>query len=168
MSKLDDAIQIKTEGMYEQKLSDPCFNSDLEMKEIQYDPAGMPNSQRAYTQAALEGLEVVLPAENELQIDIDNEHSYMLFCNQLLIVRKFIGVIDTVETKSKSGKSFKMHITVILENPVSMIERLALQAMLGSDRVRELLGYVQYKNDDPHPVLFLEKKASLALPRGYR
>jgi len=30
---------------------------------------------------------------------------------------------------------------------------------LGSDRVREVLGFVQIQNGDPHPTLFLEAKA---------
>lgn len=166
MSKLDDAIEIKTLGMYDRHLSDPCFNSDLEAKTIEYDPKGMPNSQRAYNQAAIEGLDVVLPKDNELFIDIDNEHSYMLYNNLMQIIQKFIGVVDVVEEKSKSGKPYKLHITVLLDQDVTPIERLALQAMLGSDRVRELLGYIQLKNGDPAPTLFLEKKAPTQLTEG--
>lgn len=157
MSKLDDSIS----ELVGKALTDPETNSDLELKVINYDPTGQPNSQRAVEQALREGLDVVYPADNELLIDIDNEHSYLLFKQQIMIVQKFIGVVDVREAPSKSGKPFKMHITVELDPNVSMIERLALQAMLGSDRVRELLGYVQYKNEDQHPVLFLEKKEEL-------
>ena len=81
MSKLESDI-----------LSNAAYNSDLAMKQIDYDPKGNPNSQRAINQATMEGLEVVYPAPNELQIDIDNEHSYMLMKNQLLIVNKFVGI----------------------------------------------------------------------------
>lgn len=161
MSKLEDMILAE---IGEKALTDPNLNSDLEHKEIFYDPKGMPNSQRAYNQAAMENLEVVLPADNELQIDIDNEHSYLLFQKQLQILQVYVGVVDVRESSSKSGKDWKLHITVELDPDVTMIERLALQAMMGSDRVRELLGYVQYKNNDPHPVLFLEKKEVPALP----
>jgi len=157
MSKLDEAI-AEAIG---QALTDPKTNSDLENKEIHYDPKGAPNSQRAYTEAAAKGLEVVLPASNELQIDIDNEHSYLLFQKQIQIVQAFIGVVDIREAPSKSGQKWKMHITVELDVDVTTLERLALQAMLGSDRVRELLGYVQFKNDDPYPTLFIEKPTLL-------
>lgn len=159
MSKVDEAIAAAVGAA----LVDPTKNSDLELKTIQYDPTGYPNSKRAYGQAAMEGLDVVLPENNQLQIDIDNEHSYMLFQKQMQIVHTYIPVVDIKETESKSGKPWKLHITVTLEDDVTTIERLALQAMLGSDRVRELLGYIQYKNNDPNPVLFLEKKQTKTL-----
>lgn len=161
MSQFEEAL-LKTEGMSDERLSDPCYNSDLEMKTIEYDPEGMPNSQRALDQAAREGLSVVYPEDNQLQIDLDNEHSYRLFQNQLCIVEKFIGISNCDEKPSKSGKPGKRHITLTFYGVTfTMLERLALQAMLGSDRIRELLGYVQLKNEDPHPVLFLEKKQNL-------
>ena len=140
-------------------LSSYTYNSDLEIKNIEYDPHGKPNSQKARDQAEREGLDVVYPKNNEVMIDIDNAHSLQLFQKQMDIVKKHIGVIGVEEHLSKSGEG-KRHITVTLNDPITPIERLALQAMLGSDRVRELLGYVEYKNGDPTPTLFLERKQS--------
>lgn len=158
MSQFEEAL-LKTEGMSDAKLCDPCYNSDLEMKTIEYDPEGMPNSQRAVDQARRENLDVIYPEDNQLQIDLDNEHSLRLLQNQLAIVGKFIGSYQYEERLSKSGKPEKKHVTLTFYDVTfTTLERLALQAMLGSDRIRELLGYVQYKNEDPHPVLFLEKK----------
>lgn len=154
MSQLEDKI---TALVGEKALCDPAINSDLALKIIEYDPKGAPNSQRALNQATMEGLDVVFPADNELFVDIDNAHSYMLFCKQFDIVNKHIGVEGWQENISKSGNPDKKHITIQLSVDVTPMERLALQAMLGSDRVRELLGYVQEKNGDPYPVLFLEK-----------
>ena len=166
MSKFEEEL-LKSEGMSDPILSDPCFNSDLAMKTIEYDPDGNPNSQRAINQATIEGLEVVYPEDNQLQIDIDNHHSYMLLYNQLSIVQKFIGEYEYKETPSKSGEPHKFHITLTFtEHTFTPLERVGLQAMLGSDRVRELLSYVQLKNDDPHPTLFLEKKAQPMLTEG--
>lgn len=155
MSKTDDLI-IKHKG--ENFLNNSQFNSDLEIKDIEYDPTNKPNSLRAIEEAERSGLDVVYPKPNELQIDIDNEHSLLLFGKQLDIVKKFIGYVSHTDNPSRSG-GVKRHITVVLSHEVSTIERLALQAMLGSDRVRELLGYVQYQENDPNPVLFLEKRA---------
>jgi hypothetical protein len=160
MSKFEDDL-LKTEGMSDARLSDPCFNSDLQMKTIEYDPYGMPNSDRARERAVVEGLDVVYPEPNQLFIDIDNEHSYRLFENQLAIVNKFIGYAERKETPSKNNtpeQPFKLHITLTFDDvEFTALERLALQAMLGSDRVRELLGYIEMKNDDSTPTLFLEK-----------
>jgi hypothetical protein len=144
------------------RMTDPEFNSDLTMKTIEYDPhTGIPNSQRAINQAQIEGLEVVYPKGNELQIDIDNEHSYKLLQNQLLIVNKFVGSYFYKETPSKSGDPDKKHITLAFDDRgFSDLERIGLQAMLGSDRVRELLSLVQAESGDPHPTLFLEKSSA--------
>jgi hypothetical protein len=142
------------------ELTSSAVNQDLEIRDIQYDPTGKPNSQRAINEAKEKGLLVVFPAENELQIDIDNEHSYQMYVKQMDIVTKYVGVESFIEHPSKSGLP-KRHITVRLKSPVTMIERIALQACLGSDRVREVLGYVQYKNGDPNPVLFLEKPVEI-------
>lgn len=159
-------MEIKTEGMTDPRVSDPCYNSDLAMKAIEYDPKGHPNSQRAINQAMLEGLEVIYPAADELQIDIDNEHSYRLYLNQKCILNKFVGIAGTRETYSKSGNPWKLHITIKVNHNLTTLERIGLQAMMGSDRVRELLSYVQYREGDEHPTLFLEKTAPKQLTGG--
>ena len=137
-------------------------NTDLEIKEIEYDP-GMLNSQRAINVALSEGLTVRLPEANELLIDIDNEHSFMLYQKQIDIVDKYIGLGAPWQcTPSRHGLPGR-HIVVTLDHDITETERLLLQACLGSDRVRELLGYVQMKNGDAHPSLFLESKANTKL-----
>ena len=150
------------------EMTDPRYNSDLAPKTIEYDPlTGIPNSQRAINQAVREGLEVVYPAANELQIDIDNEHSYRLLYNQLRSVNKLVGIYNYTEKPSKSGEPWKMHSTLVFQDRTfTTLERIGLQAMLGSDRVRELLSYVQYLNGDAHPTLFLEKTTPKQLTEG--
>jgi len=132
-------------------------NTDLQIKTIEYDPNGNPNSRVAEERAEREDLSVVYPKPNELFVDIDNEHSYQLFIKQMDIMRKYVGATAMSVSPSKSGLP-KRHIIVTLTKNVTEIERVALQAMIGSDRVRELLGYIQAKNNDPHPTLFLEKR----------
>ena len=75
-------------------------------------------------------------------------------------MNKFVGIYNYTEKPSKSGEPGKMHITLVFQDRTfTTLERIGLQAMLGSDRVRELLSYVQYLNGDAHPTLFLEKTA---------
>jgi hypothetical protein len=147
------------EKLYSQALCNAVYNSDLQLKTIEYDPHDNPNSQRAIDQALVEGLEVVFPEPNQLQIDIDNEHSHLLLQNQLLIVEKFVGHSNCEAKPSKSGNPHKWHVTLTFDRTFTPLERIGLQAMLGSDRVRELLSFVQMENEDPHPTLFLEKTA---------
>jgi hypothetical protein len=138
-------------------LTNSSFNGDLRIVEIGYDPNGNPNSQRAVDLAAREGLDVKYPAANELFIDIDNEHSYMMYQKQMDIMRKYVGASSDLVTPSRHGLPGR-HIVVTLQRDITEVERIALQACLGSDRVRELLGFIQNHNNDPHPTLFLEAK----------
>lgn len=116
-----------------------------------------PTSQRAITQAQKEGLRVVFPAANELQLDIDDEAAYQVFEKNIEIIDGQYGPSTHVAKPSRSGKRGKYHITVTLPVPVtSNHERIALQAFLGSDRTREALSWLQAENRDEHPTLFLE------------
>ena len=57
-----------------------------------------------------------------------------------------------------------------LTEPVSNEKRILLQALLGSDPVREMLSLIRVLNDDEHPTLFMEKPAQKLLsaaPEGY-
>jgi len=65
-------------------------------------------------------------------------------------------VLDVVIGYSRSGAP-KRHVTVTLDQPIDNYQRVALQAIMGSDRVREFLSYVQHRNGDQHPILFIEK-----------
>jgi hypothetical protein len=136
------------------------LNTDLAIKDIEYDPKGQPNSKNAEDRAVSEGLDIRFPADNELFIDIDNEHSYLMFQKQIDIVDKHVGLkCTTVTTPSMHGLPGR-HIVVTLSRNVTELERICLQACMGSDRVRELLGFIQNVNKDPHPTLFLEAKTA--------
>jgi hypothetical protein len=131
--------------------------SDLEIVEIGYDPANKPNSKRAEDLAAKENLAVVYPGEDEVLIDIDNEHSFQVYLKHKYVIAKHLGVLSENVQPSRNKKEGR-HVTLKMKSPVTELERIAIQACLGSDRMRETLGFIQYKNGDPHPTLFLEKK----------
>jgi hypothetical protein len=116
-----------------------------------------PTSARAEIEAKELGLDVVYPAPNQLQIDIDSEADYETFIEVNYVLKNFIGVTHYEEKPSRSGWP-KKHITLTLDRDVTNLERILLQACLGSDGTREFLSYVQEINKDPHPTLFLEKK----------
>jgi len=117
-----------------------------------------PNSRRAIDIAKTQGLDVVLPEANQLQIDIDDEAALKVYEAHYDIVDSYWGIEHTKVTPSKSGLPGKSHITVTLSQKISNKDRIALQTFLGSDRKREILSYIQEENGDAHPTLFLEKK----------
>jgi hypothetical protein len=117
---------------------------------------GEPNSARAVRGAQDNGLVVVYPASNQLQIDIDSDRAFNIFLEMQHLLEKYFEVGKVKITASRSGLP-KRHITVTLDQPITNYQRLALQVMMGSDRVREFLGYIQEKQGDPTPILFIEK-----------
>lgn len=124
--------------------------------EHDYDIAS-PNSARAIKEAAETNLDIVFPQDEQLQIDIDSDHAFEIYLLMRQLIDKYYGVAAEVIKPSRSGLP-KRHITLTLYRKVSPYQRIALQACLGSDRVREFLGIVQQDQGDPHPILFLEKK----------
>ena len=133
--------------------------TDLGIPDEQYEDFDFDalKNNKADEKAKTLGLSVVYPAEDELQIDIDNDQSYLFFRKYRGMVNRLVGIASVAVKPSKGGLP-KRHITVKLKKPVTVLERICLQACLGSDRVREVLGYVRYKNNDPSPTLFFEKK----------
>jgi hypothetical protein len=129
--------------------------TDLEPKE--YAKIGIRDNKAALELAAKEGLSVVYPKSNELQVDVDNDQSYLFFIKQRDTLGWMLGIESITENPSKSGLP-RRHITVRLKKSVTALERLCLQACLGSDRVRETLGYARHKNGESNPTLFFEKR----------
>jgi len=117
-----------------------------------------PNSTRALLEAQDKGLAVVYPEDNQLQIDIDSNRAFSIFFEMKSLLEKYFTVIDVKILPSRSGLP-KRHVTVTLDQPINDYQRIALQTMMGSDRVREFLSYIQARNCDPNPILFLEKKS---------
>lgn len=106
-----------------------------------------------------EGFRVVLPADNELQIDIDNGLHYATFLRNLESLARNMEDADEwlIEMHpSKSGPP-RRHITIQLPGTVTPWQRIALQAALGSDPMRELLSSIRLMRGDVHPTLFVEK-----------
>lgn len=134
-------------------MCEECFDGLFKDAEYEY----APNSQRAIDEAALLGMDVVFPAANQLQIDIDSDEAYERYLRVHPLLYQHLGVVDGEEHPSKSGGE-KRHITLTLKKDITDTERILLQACLGSDPVREFLGYIQVLTGDPHPVLFLEKR----------
>jgi hypothetical protein len=100
-----------------------------------------------------EGFTVYLPAPNELLIDIDTEESYELFLRVVgRMEDEFQAPLGIKETISKSGPPHR-HIIVTVPFELSNTQRIAFQAVLGSDLTRELLSLFRDLKGDPCPTL---------------
>lgn len=121
----------------------------------------------ASAKAASKGLVVKLPAANELFVDIDNDADFAVFTKHLATLGEHVSVLGFDETPSNSGGTHR-HVVVRLGRDIANdVERIFLQAVLGSDRLRELLSWacIQAKAS-PHPSVFFEKPP-VAPPNGF-
>lgn len=104
------------------------------------------------------GLEIKYPKPNELFVDIDNARDFARFKVLVEMFSRMETVTRWVETPSASGGQHR-HVVVTLGRNVTEFERIAFQAMLGSDLKRELLSYERQKTGShPHPSVFFEPK----------
>lgn len=93
----------------------------------------------AEVKAQERGLVIVYPSAYELQIDIDSPEDLARFNHSAKQLDGFQIIKDWKIHKSPSGVLGHYHVTVRLRNDVTPIERIFLQALLGSDVKRELL-----------------------------
>jgi len=119
---------------------------------------GLPTTASAFIKAEEQDLEIVYPKVNELQLDIDNKEAYDYFHDNKWILEQWFGIRSITERVSKSGGD-KRHITVELGTALTTVTRILLQAVMGSDKKRELLSFVMYaKGGEKKPTFLLEKK----------
>lgn len=103
--------------------------------------------------AAESGLVCMFPRANELLLDLDGGVRLNDRVLEILLDRKLLGGdSEILETISKSGNR---HAYMRLTKALPVDERIALQAQLGSDPVREVLGTLRaHKTETAATVLF--------------
>lgn len=108
-----------------------------------------------------DGHTVRTPAANQLFLDIDSDAQYEHFTYALdILERNGIGPISYATIVSKGGLPGR-HITVQLPFDVDTYARIAWQAALGSDPVREIISCVRASKGQVFPTLFVEPKVAI-------
>src|SRR5258708_7750619 len=123
-------------------LCEPCYDritgageeamQSTPTTDAQYDFETIASSE-AYKSAEILGFEVVLPQDNQLQIDIDDEAAYLVYLgNRKRYQLHFSDNPFLLEefSPSKSGREGNQHITVTLADPISNEKRILLQSLL--------------------------------------
>lgn len=93
--------------------------------------------------------------DNELQLDLDTLEQEEQYNRMRPHVEEIYPITDIIETPSKSGNK---HVRIFTAYPLSVEERIALQAILGSDPKKELSSLRRWLNEDPLPILLFEKE----------
>lgn len=108
------------------------------------------------------GCEVILPGPQEIQIDVDTEESYLECLERINSLKDCLDFKIIVKDKeSKSGHPHH-HITIDMGIDLTNWQRVALQAVLGSDPVRERLNAARLFTDNKYPIVFFEPTADYA------
>lgn len=123
------------------------------------------SSQVALDRAFDEGLKVRVPEGNELLVDIDSDEAFESFQERYRLLSDLGIVNGFVKTPSKSGDPGRYHIVVKVSvlgmasgKWLTPVERIALQAIVGSDYKREANSFRRILDGDPIPTLFYEAK----------
>lgn len=121
--------------------------------------------------AASRGLIAFYPLDHELTIDLDEVYSefesYDGITASVLNSMQSNGysVLSTLRTVSKSGKQ---HIYYRLNRDLDRMERIILQAALGSDRVREFLGMMRCQLGSEVDTVMFETPGQAELVKEWR
>lgn len=108
--------------------------------------------------AKQKGCTVVWPREDELFIDIDSQLGSQQFTLSFLVLQELYPNAKLKRnTPSISRKPYHRHIVVSVGEALTAEKRILLQALLGSDLMREMLALKHLRDGHP-PTVFFEKQ----------
>jgi hypothetical protein len=110
-----------------------------------------------HSQARKHRCDVLYASDTTLLIDLDDNEAYNTFLDQLELLED-LGTDWFSGYDILASRNGNKHAVVRLSEPMPLIERLLLQACLGSDRKRELLSYVGMLRGQPRPSLLFRPK----------
>lgn len=116
-----------------------------------------------HDKAKAKGLALVLPEPDEIFVDLDDKAARAGMVQRMEVLTRFgFPVRIDRETVSPGGNA---HVYLKGPRPLTPIEQIALQAILGSDPTREAFGFMRIALNVPHPpTCFFEKPAPAAEP----
>ena len=108
--------------------------------------------------AAKDNYDIILPADDDIFVDLGSAQDvYVMEAILALFKDQGYPIIHTKTTRSKSGNK---HAYLKAPGPLTELERLLLQAILGSNREREALGFLRVIRGESPVTVFFEKKES--------
>lgn len=134
------------------------FNPDLYEEGLDEGYArNLKHSRKDYLrEVEAKGMKVYVPDRDELLIDIDTKVHAQQYANAFMLLNNYIEGIEVRKiTRSENGG---WHVYIKMPFNMSSYERIAWQAALGSDPMRELLSLIRIKQDIEDPILLVEKE----------
>lgn len=113
--------------------------------------------------------EVVVAKKSQLQIDYDSPIIPQQFHKILWNLTKiFCPNGETLIWAARRSKSGNLHVTVDLPVEISDTERIAWQAIFGSDPIREVMSLMAVKHGIANPTLLIEKRDAELVTTGIK
>jgi hypothetical protein len=125
----------------------------------------MKRAKKRYRQMNVsKSIKAVTPNRFTAQIDLDTKNDVKTFRKMVYILRARTNLYAQacfdmprfISTRIHRSKGGHWHAKIVCDKPLSDITRIALQAVLGSDRKRELLSLCRYFAGSRYPTLFFE------------
>lgn len=110
----------------------------------------------AVEKAARLGLTLVQPNPDQVFVDIDSERERVEFLARWLMFLELYPDATYTETRSQNN-NWHIYITIPSLSPIGDHERIALQAALGSDPLREMLAIMHGRAGYKYTSVFFEK-----------
>ena len=107
--------------------------------------------------ARAKGWFIVEPGPNQLQLDLDGARALRLYGMQYAILRKAGLTKKWREKVLASKKPGHVHVVITMPRKIQNLERVALQAVLGSDVRREAFNYARVVKRNKYPIVFFER-----------
>lgn len=115
------------------------------------------------------GVQVVYPIYDELLLDLDRPEDVSTYYERIADLEEHYPFRSDLRTTSKGGR---VHMYVSLDMPkerkLTEYERVALQAVLGSDHKREIYNLARVQRGDAHPVVLFETAKEAARVAAWR
>jgi hypothetical protein len=104
------------------------------------------------------GWKVIEPKANELQLDLDGALAVRKYGAQYAILRKAGLTRKWKEKILPSKRKNHVHVVISLPAKIKNIERVALQAVLGSDIKREAFNFTRVKKRNKYPIVLFKRE----------
>lgn len=103
----------------------------------------------AWAKAKQEGFDVRMPGPKEVFLDLDSDAELALYKKRRPFAERLLGCWEKERWRSKSGQGW--HVVVQCACDITPAQRIAIQAALGSDWKREIIGVLRLLNGVEEP-----------------
>jgi hypothetical protein len=105
--------------------------------------------------ATAKGCTVVVAKDTELQFDLDDDSAQAQFA-EFYTVSLFMRYGDKLPRETWTSAGGNTHWVITLPQPLSVVERIAMQAAGGSDWAREFAALCCHWDGSEHPILLFK------------